>query len=206
MKKSHLLIIAMISLSFGFIVSSIVFDSKPLELEAGTWFADQARSLPDFQLIDHNDQALKNSDLSGKWSLMFFGYTHCPDVCPTSLQTLGDMLKAIDDMDTRRRIQVIFVSVDPDRDTPAILKTYVQYFHPDIIGASAPLEQLNYLTGAIGISHSRNKANENQAEYEVSHSSSIILVNPDTKFAGLFGAPHDSLAMARDLGKIIDGN
>ena len=124
-------------------------------------------------------------ELTGKWSLMFFGYTHCPDVCPTSLQALSDMLNTIDDIDMRRRIQVIFVSVDPDRDTPAILKTYLQYFHPDIIGASAPLTELNLLTSVIGIAHSRDKNIANQSVYDVSHSSAIILLNPESEFAGL---------------------
>lgn len=206
MKKAHLLIIAVMALSTGFIVSWMLSDSKPVKLEAGLWFGDQAKILPDFQLLDHNNHTLGKSELTGKWSLMFFGYTHCPDICPTSLQTLSDMLNTIDDIDVRRKVQVIFVSVDPDRDTPAILKTYVQYFHPDLIGASAPVPELNRLTGVIGIAHSREKNTENQAVYGVSHSSAIILLNPEVEFAGLFRAPHDGHAMARDLVKIIERN
>jgi protein SCO1/2 len=206
MKKAHLLIIAVMALSTGFIVSWMLNDSKPVKLEAGLWFGDQAKILPDFRLLDHNNQTLGKSELTGKWSLMFFGYTHCPDICPTSLQTLSDMLNAIDDIDVRRKVQVIFVSVDPDRDTPAILKTYVQYFHPDLIGASASVPELNRLTGVIGIAHSRDKNIENQSVYGVSHSSAIALLNPEVEFAGLFRAPHDGLAMARDLVKIIERN
>ena len=184
----------------------MVFDSKPVILEAGLWFGDQAKVIPDFQLLDHDNQTLGKSELAGKWSLMFFGYTHCPDVCPTSLQSLSDMMKAIGDDDVRRVLQVIFVSVDPDRDTPAILKNYLQYFNSDFIGATANLADLDRLTKALGIMHSRDKTSEDQVDYGVSHSASILLFNPKAEFAGLFSAPHNSRAMASDLGKIIDNN
>jgi protein SCO1/2 len=204
MKKTHLVFIAGLSLGFGFIVSWMVFDSKPVKLEATQWFGDQAKTLPDFKLIDHNNQILGKAELAGKWSILYFGYTHCADACPIDLNILGEMLNAIDDSDTRRSIRVIFVSVDPERDTPAVLKSYLQNFHPEIIGASAPAAELNILTHAIGIPHSHDKKHEHQAAYEVSHSSVMILLNPEGKYAGLFSPPQDSTLMASDLGKIID--
>jgi protein SCO1/2 len=204
MKKTHIVFIAGLALGFGFIISWMVFDSKPVKLEATQWFGDQAKILPDFKLIDHNNQVLGKEERVGRWSIMYFGYTHCPDVCPIDLNILGEMLNAIDDSDTRRLIRVIFVSVDPERDTPAVLKSYLQNFHPEIIGASAPAAELNILTHAIGIPHSHNKNHEHQAVYDVSHSSVMILLNPEGKYAGVFSAPQDSTLMARDLGKIID--
>lgn len=203
MKKVQFPIIAIIALISGFIASWILYDSKPVKLETALWFGDQAKYLPDFRLNDHNNQTFANPQLADKWSLLFFGYTHCPDVCPTSLQVLSKLLNTMDGIDSKRVIQVIFISVDPDRDTPSILKSYVEYFHPNFIGATAPLAELNILTKAIGIAHSRNRPAENQSTYEVSHSSGIILINPDGEFAGLFGAPHDALAMTNDLKKII---
>ena len=203
MKKTHLLFIAVLALVFGFMVSWMVFDSRPVKLEATQWFGDQAKILPDFKLIDHNKQVLGKADLAGKWSILYFGYTNCPDVCPVDLNILGEMLDAIDDSDVRRMIRVVFVSVDPDRDTPVALKTYLQNFHPEIIGASAPAAELNILTHAIGIPHSHDKKHEHKAVYDVSHSSVMVLLNPDGKYAGLFSAPQDSNLMASDLGKII---
>ncbi|MCH6565532.1 MAG: SCO family protein, partial [Proteobacteria bacterium] len=140
MKKVHLISISLIALCTGFAISWMAYDSVPVKLEAGLWFGDQAKVLPDFRLIDHNNKTLGKPELTGKWSLMFFGYTHCPDVCPIGLQTLSDLLNTIEDNSFSHMIQVIFVSVDPDRDTPAVLKTYLQNFHPDIIGASASSE------------------------------------------------------------------
>jgi len=221
MKKATLLLIAVIALSAGIITSRMMYDSKLVKLESGLWFGDQAKTLPDFQLTDHDNHAFGKSELIGKWSLMFFGYTHCPDVCPISLQVLANILNTIDSSNMEHPLQVLFVSVDPDRDTPAILKTYVQYFHPDIIGASAPLGDLNPLTDAIGIAHSYDithnhdtSHNDNtshnhdnntgdQAPYEVSHSSPILLVNPEGEFSGLFRAPFDNQIMVRDLSRIM---
>jgi protein SCO1/2 len=206
MKRTQIPIIALLALSVGFFASWMVFDSQPVELEAGLWFGEQAKTLPDFELIDHNGQALGKAQLRDKWSLMFFGYTHCPDICPTSLQTLSEMMNAIEDADLRRVLQVIFVSVDPERDGSDILKNYVQYFNSDFIGATAALPELSQLTKALGILHSRDKTSEDQVVYGVSHSASILLFNPGAEFAGLFSAPHDSMAMANDLSKIITHN
>jgi len=206
MKKTRLLFIAVLALGFGFMVSWMVFDAKPVKLEATQWLGDQAKILPDFKLIDHNNQVLGKAELDGRWSILYFGYTHCPDICPIDLNILGEMLDAIEDSDTRRMIRVIFVSVDPERDTPAVFKSYLQNFHPEIIGASAPVAELNILTHALGIPHSHDKNHEHQAVYDVSHSSVMILLNPEVEFAGLFSAPHDSSAMASDLGKIIDSS
>ena len=204
MKKVHLLLIAITAIGLGFGLSLLVFEAKPVKLEAGMWFGEQARTLPDFELIDHDGQALTKSRLRDRWSLMFFGYTNCPDICPATLQDLGNMMKAITDDDIRQSLQVIFVSVDPDRDSVDILKKYVQYFNSNFIGATASLHELDRLTGAVGIMHSRDKTSQDQAVYGVSHSASVLLLNPVVEFAGLFSAPHDSLAMARDLVKIID--
>ena len=206
MKKLPLIVIALFALGSGILISWLVHDTRTVTLEAGQWFADQAKILPGFELVDHNNQKLGNPQLSGKWSLIFFGYTNCPDICPTSLQTLSDMMNAIDDSDVRNTIQVIFVSVDPERDSPEILKPYVQYFNEDFIGATAPLTDLNRLTTVIGIGHSRDKSSEEASSYDVSHSSAIILINPAVEFAGIFGAPHNALAMARDLVKIVERN
>jgi len=206
MKKLHLVAITLFALCSGFIASWLVYDSRPVTLEAGHWFADQAKVLPEFWLIDHDNQSLGHPQLTGKWSLMFFGYTNCPDICPTSLQTLSEVMSAIDDPDVRNTVQVIFVSVDPDRDSPEVLKSYVHYFNDDFIGATAPVSDLSRLTNVLGIAHSRDQSSENQTSYDVSHSAAIILIDPEVRYAGLFGAPHDASAMARDMVKIVERN
>ena len=137
---------------------------------------------------------------------MFFGYTHCPDICPASLQTMGEMLRAIDDADVARAVKVYFISVDPERDLPDLLASYVTYFHPDFTGATAPLEQLSVLTRSLGIAHEFRNKTEGNPVYDVDHSAAIVLINPRAEFAWLFTAPHDPLAMARYLTRIVEYN
>jgi protein SCO1/2 len=206
MNKSSIAIVALLALIGGFSISWFLSINKPVELEAGTWFGDQARALPEFELLDHNNQPLTRSSLEGKWSLMFFGYTHCPDICPTSLQTMSDMIAAIDDPDVLDAVQVYFVSVDPERDKPEILAAYVTYFNPAFIGATAALEKLTPLTRSLGIAHDIRNKSEASTDYDVDHSSAIVLINPQGEFAGLFGAPHDALALARDMTRIVEHN
>lgn len=206
MKKSTPYIIALIALVLGFAGSWLVQSSKPIELEVSRWFGDQAKVLPDFELRDQDNQPFGKAQMKGKWTMMYFGFTHCPDICPVSLQAMAEMLEAIDDADVRNAIQIAFVSVDPDRDTPELLKQYVQYFNPTFIGASAPLAELKKLTSSIGIAHQLEKSSEDQVDYLVSHSGAIIMLNQQAEFSGLFSAPHDALAMARDITKIIEHN
>jgi protein SCO1/2 len=206
MNKSSIAIVALVALIGGFAVSWIINSNKPVELEAGLWFGDQARALPEFELIDHNRNTLNRDSLNGKWGLMFFGYTHCPDICPITLQTMSDMVKAIEDPDVVKELSIYFVSVDPERDTPEILAGYVTYFNPDFTGATAPIEKLTPLTRSIGIAHQIRNKTDDKPEYDVDHSSAIVLINPQAEFAGLFSAPQDALVMARDITRIIEHN
>ena len=206
MNKSSIAIVALLALIGGVSISWFLSSNKPVELEAGVWFGAQARALPEFELVNHNNQPLTRSSFVGKWNLVFFGYTHCPDICPVSLQTLAEMLSAIEDPDVLEAIQVYFVSVDPERDKPEILGAYVTYFNPTFIGATAPLEKLTPLTRSLGIAHDIRNKSEASTDYDVDHSSAIVLINPQGEFAGLFGAPHDALALARDMTRIVEHN
>jgi protein SCO1/2 len=206
MKKSTPYIIALIALVLGFGGSWFFQNSKPIKLEVGRWYGDQAKALPDFELRDQNNQPFGLAQLKGKWNLLYFGFTHCPDICPVSLQAMADMMEAIDDKHVREDIRVTFVSVDPDRDTPALLKSYVEHFNPSFMAATAPLPALKILTASIGIAHKLEKTSNDQTSYLVSHSGAIVLLNPQAEFSGLFSAPHDAFAMARDITKIIEHN
>ena len=205
MNKSSILIVAM-AFAVGIALSWYLATNKPIALEAGTWFGEQARALPEFELVDHDNQPLTRANLNGKWNLMFFGYTHCPDICPISLQVLSDMVTAIEDPDVVDALRIYFVSVDPERDKPEVLSAYVKYFNPAIIGATADMEGLRPLTRSLGIAHEIRNRVEGNPVYDVDHSSAIVLVNPEAEFAGLFSAPHDAMAMARDMTRIVEHN
>tara|TARA_R110002074_G_scaffold392710_1_gene578437 strand:+ start:98 stop:718 length:621 start_codon:yes stop_codon:yes gene_type:complete len=206
MNKSSIVIVALLALVAGVLSSLYLSNSKPIKLETGLWFGEQARALPAFALLDHNQQILDNNRLLGKWSLLFFGYTSCPDICPLTMQTLSEMTAAIEKPQLRDRLQVYFISVDPQRDQPEQLASYMAYFNPAFIGATAAPEQLNVLTGSLGISHQTHKSAEDDLSYGVDHSSAIVLINPAAEFAGLFSAPHEAIAMARDMTLIMERN
>jgi len=206
MNKSSITIVALVALAIGFAASWYVAQQRPVELEAGLWFGEQARALPEFELTDHSGNSLTRADLTDQWSLMFFGFTHCPDICPIGLQTLSNMVSAIDDADVNSALRVYFVSVDPERDKPEILRDYVTYFNPGFTGATAPIEKLQVLTRSLGIAHSITNRVEGDPNYDVEHSGAIVLINPRAEFAGLFGSPQDALAMARDMTRIIEHN
>lgn len=204
MLKTNIVVVAVLALVIGFGLALVSKQFQPIELESATWFGEHSRALPEFELIDQNNNKLTRSDFEGKWHLFFFGYTHCPDICPASLQTMADMVKLIDDRDVENSLQVVFVSVDPARDTPEVLKPYIEYFNRDFIGASATPEALERLTGALGIAYFIDKTDAEQQDYEVGHSSGFLLINPEVEFSGLFSAPHDSGKIANDLSKIIE--
>ena len=206
MNKSAVVIVAVVALAAGVLLSWYANNREPIRLEDGLWFGEQARGLPDFELTDHRNRTVSRDDLTGHWSLMFFGYTHCPDICPITLQTMSQMYDALDDPDVARALRVYFVSVDPERDTPALLADYVGYFNQDFVGATAPLDELRVLTGALGIMHQLHKKSDTDASYLVDHSGAIVLINPQAEYAGLFSAPHDALVMARDVGRIVEHN
>lgn len=205
MKRSSIAIVTVLALALGFTFSWLM-SSKPVELEAGRWFGEQARALPEFELSDHRGEPVNRDSLRGKWSLMFFGFTHCPDICPTSVQAMSDMIKAIDDPQVLDDIAVYFISVDPQRDTAEVLASYVNYFNPAIIAATAELDKLRMLTGSLGIAHFIRNQVENSDRYDVDHSSTIVLINPAAEYAGIFSAPHDPMVMARDMTRIVEYN
>lgn len=206
MNKSSIAAVAIVALISGLAISWFIQNSKSIQLEAGTWFGEQARLLPEFELVDHDNRKLTRASLEGKWNLIFFGFTHCPDICPAGLQTMSEMVEAIDDPDVRSALQVYFVSVDPERDKPEVLRDYVTYFNRDFVGATAAMEDLRPFTRSLGIMHEIHKPSPDAEVYDVGHSAAIVLINPRAEFAGLFGAPHDAMKLARDMTRIVEYN
>jgi len=171
---------------------------QPPQLKQGT-LLPSAKLIADFQLTDHNGKPFTRENLKGKWSFAFFGYTHCPDVCPTTLSMLAQVMKKLGKDSTLDTLpQVIFVSVDPERDTPELLAKFTPYFNPDFIGVTGDPQQLLLLTRQLGIMYGKTPG-DNADNYLVDHSASIILFDPDGNFLALFGAPHDPDLIAQEF-------
>jgi protein SCO1/2 len=138
-----------------------------------------------FQLTDQNGRAVDQNLLTGKWSAVYFGYTHCPDECPTTLQMLGAAERAL--AERGNAFQVVFVTVDPARDTPAQLKLYLSnaVFPPGAIGLTGTPAQVGRIAGAYGVYIQKEGAGPN---YAMNHSSVIYLMNPKGRFDSVIAA------------------
>jgi protein SCO1/2 len=174
--------------------------SPQIQLATGTYLAP-ARALPDFSLIDQRGAPFGPRNLDGHWSLVFFGYTNCPDFCPTTLITLAAMEKNLRTQGAARP-QVVFVSVDAQRDTPQQLAKYVPYFDPSFIGVTAPdqptIEALARKLGvAVALVPSAGGG------YTVDHSGAIFVVDPAGKIAAILTGPFTADTLLADFDRIV---
>jgi len=153
------------------------------------------RTLPDFRLVDQATRPLAKNDLSGRWTLVFMGFTNCGDVCPTTLYTLSEAVKKLP-----APPDVLFVSVDPERDTPEIIDAYVRGFSDSMSGATGNDKQLRAFAESLSAPYHVRKHDD---LYIVDHSSAVFLLDPATQLHAVFGAPHQAEAIAKDLEQIM---
>ncbi len=151
-------------------------------------------------LTDHHGRALGVDRLRGKWSFLFFGFTHCPDVCPATLAVLAEVA---DRLGEPAHYQYLFVSVDPQRDTAERLAQYVAYFDPRILGARAEEPALAQFTRALGIVYLYPEGTSGEA-YPVDHSATVMLLDPQARLVGTFPAPHRVEEIAERAARIRD--
>lgn len=161
------------------------------------------KDLGKVDFVDHNGQPFGIDQLKGKWSVLFFGFTNCPDVCPTTMQTLKQVKQDLTKANVWHNYQVIMVSVDPARDTTDRLKSYVPFFDPAFLGLSASVEHTTKFAKNLGVLFFISKQFENGG-YDVDHSAAIILINPEGKYAGVMTAPHTQTDISADLIKLAE--
>ena len=188
-----LLLVAVILVSF---VNRIQMPRvmSPTEMQInGLYVFDTPRELGDFQLLDHRGDSFDRAALTGHWTLLFFGFTHCPDICPTTMSFLARLVQELESTeaaDTR----VVMVTVDPARDTPEVLAQYVPYFDPAFLGVTGNF--IDVLGLARGFNAPFKKVTVADGSYQLDHSANIALVNPRGHYHGFFKAPLD-LAKAK---------
>lgn len=160
------------------------------------------RPMPEFSLVDQHGDAFTAQRLTGRWTFLFFGYSHCPDVCPVTLSVMNELDKILKEApQASYNAQFAFVSVDPARDTPEHLGGYVEYFNKDFLGLTGDESSIEKLTRSLGIVYQREPPDEN-GNYTVDHTASILLSDPQRRFVAVFGAPHDARVIARRFEKI----
>jgi protein SCO1 len=187
------------------LVAVLLWSPRPQPALASGTILAPARELADFSLIDNRGRSFGAANLRGHWSLMFFGYTNCPDYCPTTLTTLAVLEKQLRAAKTVAPPQVIFVSVDAKRDTPAQLNQFVPAFDPEFIGltaASQPaIEALAKKWGvAVRIQYAADGNN-----YVVDHSTVIFVIDPAGNLAAILSGPFTVDALRSDFRRIVTG-
>jgi protein SCO1/2 len=155
----------------------------------GAYMFETPRALPQFSLTQHTGQVFENRDLQGRWTLVFFGFTHCPDICPTTMALLAQLMQKLDGLPESEDTQVIMVTVDPARDTPEKLAEYVPYFNPNFVGVTGDFMALHKVATALNTPF--RKVPGQGADYQVDHGSSLVLLNPRGDYHGFFKAPLD---------------
>lgn len=165
--------------------------------------------LEPFALTDEQGKPFNEESLEGHWTLLFFGYTHCPDICPVTLAVLKAVREGLRDFPAfDARAQVFLVSVDGERDTPEVLKRYVQHFDPSFRAASGTTEALHLLTRQLAADFTRITTDDS-GDYWFDHSPAILLVAPDKRVVGEFLPPHvpeDLIGEIRQIVTFIDEN
>src|SRR3954453_19547425 len=152
-----------------------------------------------FRLIDQNGKPISETDLKGKWQLVFFGYTHCPDACPTAL---NEMALALEQLGEKRgEVEIVFITVDPERDTPEVMKSYVQSFDAPIIALTGSPEAVAQAAKAYRVYYAKHPRAD--GDYDMDHSGVIYGMNPEGRFTATFPPDSTADAIAQRLQKLI---
>jgi len=203
-----------IALKFSIMMTAVALAA----MLAGVWLADIYREhgsravllpnqvitlFPDpkpltaFALTDHKNRVFDLASLKGKWSFLFFGFTHCPDICPTTLAVLA---RARDNIAKNtvgaEDIQFVFISVDPNRDTASKLRQYVDYFDTTFLGVTGNDAQIGNLAGQLGAAY-QVAIKPGMENYPVYHSTAVFLLDPRARYHAVFTPPHDAEAISR---------
>ncbi len=148
---------------------------------------EKPRIIKPFELVDHTGQPFTLETLKDHWTLVFFGFANCPDICPTTLAQLSRVYKTLD-ADIRDNTQVLMVTVDPARDTPEVLKDYVTFFNPEFTGVTGEFLAIKRLADNLNVAFNKVVMGD---DYSVDHSGNIILINPYGHYAGFFRPPFE---------------
>jgi protein SCO1 len=198
-------VVAIVAIAGGMLLSRMLLDRTGGPILAKATLLEPARPLPPMSLVDQDGQPFSPERLRGHWSILFFGFTHCPDVCPTTLALLAQVEKQLADLPAEQRPQIILMSVDPKRDTPEQLARYVKSFSPTFTGVTggandgeAAMHEFALKLGVpVAISQLPGGG------YTVDHSAAIFIIDPSGSLRALSSTPHNVPIIASDYRSIV---
>ncbi|MGH1541114.1 MAG: SCO family protein [Arenicella sp.] len=195
-----IVLVALLAVVSGFILQQWSADNKSSDLPQAqtiTWLTPGKPLVP-FTLRDHKDQSFSIDRLQDKWTVMFFGFTNCPDICPTTMQLLKTVKDDLQGQNAWLDYQVVFMSVDPQRDDPAQLARYVPFFDSEFIGLTGEVADVQQFAKQMSMPFVI-EASDDRGNYNVAHSASILLISPEAQLRGIISAPHEKELIAADL-------
>lgn len=185
--------------------------TQPIEIH-GT-LVKKPKNIPSFILNQGHGKTFDDSQLANHWSVMFFGYTRCPDICPSTLKTLSSMYKQLSDLPSKQKPKIIFVSIDSEYDHDQHNEhsnkatMYSQYFNNNFIGLTGSKAQIKELTNALGVVALKVKTtsmtDENSDNYIFDHSSTLYVINPKGQLQAILTGPHKPDNLAKDIKSIL---
>lgn len=184
MQSNVIKIIIGVSLLIGvgalYLLLSLKTPDKPLAGQVNI-YEDNAEIGGDFELIDQNGEIFSSDELKGKLSLIYFGFTSCPDICPTSLNKITKAVEILSE--NKIDIVPVFITIDPSRDTPAVLKEYLKHFHPKFIGLTGNEKQIREVADKFKVYYAKAASeNDNDQDYMLDHSSFTYLMDKNGKY------------------------
>lgn len=204
-QKTVFVLVAIIALILGLTVHRVLSGKSTVDqtalLDAGIILLPQSRNLPDLTMTNQDGQPMQIKDLKDKWTLLFFGYTYCPDICPTTLAQLRQIKSELP-KETLSKLRVVLISVDPERDTPQQLKQYLGYFDKDFVGLTAAVPNIQKL--ANGVSIPFIPADTSKPGYTVDHSGNLALLGPDGTQRGFIRAPFNTQKLLTQLPGLVE--
>lgn len=169
-------------------------------------YLETPKPIPDNQLHSA-DKTWTNKDWQDHWSILYFGFAHCPDVCPTALGLLSVALPKIEALIPATefdRLRGVMITVDPYRDNADLLKSFAKHYHPSFVGLTGDLSEINKFTTEFGVFYDFPNGTNTTTNYEVGHSSTFIVINPDGEFQAVLTEHGDPMIIAQDIAQIIN--
>ncbi len=163
----------------------------------------QGKSFSGFTLTSHENKTWDANAFKGAYSVVFFGFTNCPDICPTTLLDMQKIDKQLKSQNIASP-QFIFVSVDPDRDTPEVMKEYIGFFNPEFIGLTGDAPNILSIASQLGVAYKVAEHDKGDMVYDVDHASALFVLNPEGERIGIFPAPHKVDTIVNDLELLME--
>ena len=198
---SCLVVIVMsVSLYVNKMTTKVVLNNEQLK-DLGLYLIEPARNMGSYSLTDTNQNEFQIKDFEGKWNVLFFGFTFCPDICPITMSMLSSLEKEMskEELD---RIKIFMVTVDPERDSPEHLKRYLENFSKNFTGLTGGLDQIYNFATRVNAPFNPVSSSPDPY-YTVDHTGSIVLINPKGLYAGFFRAPHDQEKIKKALSELL---